>query len=196
MISLDRTRSVFLDCEGLRTGSLFVLHARMRVFIVTALNPCSTCSCDFMIKRSVVGASRSEWLRMDFSLHWVQFTQLSKKHVAEGGDVGVLTRNEDTDVFLAGMRSAENEEINAGPKYTLRKQADLITMRKHGEYAHSPLTLHTLPQPFNCLMNSGKIHLTIECLSARASVYTCWPMSLGLVAGSCRWVLYGSCRWV
>ena len=86
-----------------------------------------------------------QWLRLDskrclepispqclqFRLPLLRLTKLAAP-VPEGGNVGTLTRNEDTDVWLAGMKGAEKQKIN-GSSYM--GQVNKIMSYKHGPCA-------------------------------------------------------------
>merc|ERR1711918_206272 len=61
-----------------------------------------------------------------------KFTLFTRLAVPEGGNIGTLTKNQDTDVFLGGFSPAENEKINS--KGTLKGEVAAITSRKHGPY--------------------------------------------------------------
>merc|ERR1711964_685516 len=65
-----------------------------------------------------------------FRLPLLRLTKLAAP-VPEGGNVGTLTKNEDTDVYLAGMKDAEKQKIN-GSSYM--GEVDKITGYKHGPY--------------------------------------------------------------
>merc|ERR1712072_488005 len=80
-----------------------------------------------------------------FRLPLLRLTKLAAP-VPEGGNVGTLTRNEDTDVFLAGMKGAEKQKIN-GSSYM--GQVNKIMSYKHGPY-HGDVRSPSCSTPENC----------------------------------------------